>query len=373
MLGLPILNAVNKGSERYLIIEQSGDGFETTVVRVNTKEGEMKILKRFKVAELKELKRNLYAKFDKVVLAFDSSGATTIKDSFKVKTLSRREVITDHELEDLTFKALWEFLNKYRSWAAKKLNVSDASLVLNDIQVTAVRLDSHNLFNPVGFKGGELEFILKGTFIARQLYHDASEIRKIGKISIIERVAAIASFLNRDKSFLADVRDDRTDVFYRADDSERFVEEVNWGVRNLKGRVSEEFGVDYDTAERLIEIYSKGLVSEAIGRRFTRILSDELGVLVKKVNGNKRNFVFYFGSLVLPDDILSKRTKGGFFRLDEELSRKNLKLSISRKTRFDILKNQGTIALITHSYVDPRYDFLNAMLRRRAGWIVSNF
>lgn len=371
MRGIGIPKTIGKDTERYLVIEEASGGFRATIAR--TKSAEIKILKTFRVAELKKLKKLFYFKFDKIVLALDSQKVATVQDSFSIPTSSRMEAISDSELENLVFKALWEFLNKYRKWAAKKLSVSSTSLSLNDVQVRGVRLDSHRLFNPTGFKGSEIEFTLKGTFVTRQLLADVSDLNAMGKISIIEKGAALASFLENDRELLVSIGEERTDVFLKDGSREIFEEELNWGVRKLKEKVSEEFGVDYETAEKLIAVYAKGLTSDVVGRRFKRIIAEGFRDLLKLVNVRRKKFTFFFESSVLPTGILLGDVKANVCRFDEELTRRNLRITAAKSVRFDLFQNQGTAILLIYSYVDQRYDFLNAMLRRRTGWLVSHF
>ena len=373
MRGITIPKTIRRDTERYLIIEETNGGFRATIAKTNSREKEIRILKTFEVKEIKKLKKLFYFKFDKVVLALDSQTVATVQDVFGIATSSRMEAITDSELEDLVFKALWEFLNKYRNWAAKKLNVSDAGIILNDVQVRGVKLDSHRLFNPAGFKGGEITFTLKGTFITRQLYSDIADLSAMGKISIIEKNAALVSFLEDDRELLVSIGEERTDVFLKDGEREIFKEELNWGVRRLKEKVSEEFGVDYETAERLIGVYSQGLTSEAVGRRFKRIIAEGFGDLLRLVNVRGKKFTFYFESSVLPTEILLRDVKTNVCRFDEELTRRNLRITKSKRVKFDLFQNQGTATLLIYSYVDERYEFLNAMLERRAGWLVSHF
>ncbi|MCL4392154.1 hypothetical protein M1413_02360 [Patescibacteria group bacterium] len=359
--------------ERYLVIEEVKGGFRATVAKTTPPEKEIRIVKTFEVKEIAKLKKLFYFTFDKIVLALDRETAATVQDSCAVQTSSRTEIITEAELENLVFKGLWEFLNKYRSWASKKLNVSDVSLILNDVQVRGVKLDGHKLFNPVGFKGGSIEFTLKGTFITRQLMSDLAGLGRTGKLSIIERNAALASFLEGDRDVLVSIGEERTATFLKDGERQISGEEIAWGVRKLKEKVSEEFSVDYETAGKLIGIYAAGLTSVPIGRRFKKIITDGFNDLLRLLGSKRKNFTFYFESFVLPSEILQKDVRADLCRFDEELSRRNLRITAGRKAKFDLFQNQGTAILLTYSYVDERYDLLNIMLRRRAGWLVSHF
>ncbi len=356
-----------------MVVEETRNGFRATVAKTTPSEKEIRIEKTFEVGEIAKLKKLFYFTFDKIVLALDRETAATVQDSFTVQTSSRTETITEAELENLVFKGLWEFLNKYRSWASKKLNISDASLILNDVQVRGVRLDGHKLFNPVGFKGGSIEFTLKGTFITRQLMSDLANLGKMGKLSIIERNAALASFLEGDREVLVSIGEERAATFLKDGERQISGEEIAWGVRKLKEKVSEEFSVDYETAGKLIGRYAAGLTSDAIGRRFKRIITDGFDDLLRLLGPKRRNFTLYFESFVLPPEILQKDVRADLCRFDEELSRRNLRITAGKKAKFDLFQNQGTAILLTYSYVDERYDLLNVMLRRRAGWLVSHF
>ncbi|MCL4399886.1 hypothetical protein M1506_01260 [Patescibacteria group bacterium] len=362
-----------RGTEDYLIIEEENGRMEATVAKINSKEKEIRIAKKFDAKNAKKLGRFSVMNFNKIIFALSSAHASTIQDSFKIKTPSRSESITEAELENMVFKAFWEFLNKYRSVTAKKFNVTDVSLVLTDIQATGVKIDSHNLFNPVDFRGNEVEFTLRGTFITREFYHDIVEVAKKGSLSVVEKGSVLTSLLVENESVLADVGDYKTDIFYKKGDSEMFVDEISWGTHKLKEGVSEEFGVDYETAEKLISLYSEGGASETINKHFKKALNEEFLKLISGVKTKRKKVFLYFDSMTVRREILPKENGVELFRFDEDLSRRNFRVSADENVSFDSFRNQSTLALLFYSYADPRYDVLNAMLRRRAGWLVSNF
>lgn len=364
---------IRGGTERYLVVEEKDNFFEKTIASVCLRDKEIRILRQSEIAKLRELKKNVLRGFDKIVFALDSASATTVQDSVRVKTASRLKPITETELEDIVFKALWEFLNKQRVWVSKKLNVSDAALVLNDVQVRGVRLDSHNLFNPIGFKGDELEFIFKGTFVTKQLYHEIREAAKTVPLSILEKGSVLLSFLNGEKATLAYVGEERTEIFFKEGSREAFAEEINWGSVKFKERVSEEFGLNYQASATLVEAYARGSVSRTVERHFRKIIAGCFGDFFGTAHLGGKHVVFYFESLALPRNVFGKEVKGDFCRLDEELARKDLRITRGGKGDFDLSRHQDTAALLVYSYADQRYDFLNSMLRRRAGWLVSNF
>ncbi len=364
-----------KDTERYLVVEERKKKFDVTIANIRLRNGEIAIVKHFSAPELKKVKSIFTRTFDKAVFAFASDSAATIQDTVKITVPDPHEPITEGELENLVFKALWEFLNRHRKFVSRKLNVSGSSLVLNDIQVRSVLLDSHHLFNPVGFSGREIAFVMRGTFMTQMIRLEMDTMERIGKISIIEEGSALISSLPGDHFLLAYVGEDKTNLFLKDGDREIFCDEIGWGSRNIEEGVSEALGVDYETANRIIRFHAEQRMSEAVGRHLRKLIAAGFdGFTEAAASGlDFKKVVFYFDSLLVDPEIFGKAVPGKLSRFDEEMARKNLSLGIGGGITFDLLQHQGTLALLLYSYYDQRYEFLNGMLKRRAGWLISNF
>ena len=106
----------------------------------------------------------------KTILALDSDFAHTVNSSIGIIRDNPKETITESDLDNILFQALWRFFDRYRATAAGRLGVGDVDVVLSDIRVGEIKLDGHKVINPVGFKAKSAEIYLSETFISRKLF-----------------------------------------------------------------------------------------------------------------------------------------------------------------------------------------------------------
>jgi hypothetical protein len=150
----------------YITIEETGSTFRKTISVFDDKEATLYINKIENINNLDNIKKPRM-KVDKLIIGLLPERATTIESIIKIKRDDPKLDITKEEIDKLIFKALWEFLNTYRSWSFKKMDITDLDLILANVQVVEVLLDNKRVFDPVNFNGKELNISLRGTFVSR--------------------------------------------------------------------------------------------------------------------------------------------------------------------------------------------------------------
>src|SRR3989344_4961945 len=91
---------------------------------------------------------------------FSPGKAVTIFSTVKITREHPTQALTPVDLENHISQAVWKFYNDCRSEAADKLGKSEMDLVMTDARVVGVKIDGHQVINPSGFTGRELEIKL---------------------------------------------------------------------------------------------------------------------------------------------------------------------------------------------------------------------
>ncbi|TSA45093.1 hypothetical protein D4R51_02530 [bacterium] len=375
-----IQNFWNGARENFLIVEQFNGSCEVTRAFRNFGKKEIVIGQRFNLKDLESLKRPV-GKINKLVFSLNSQSATTAESVVTLKRSKPEEVINEGEIDQLLYQGFWDFLNRYRGLAAKKMATNDQNLVLAYIQVREVHMGSHKLFNPIGFKGGELSLRLRGTFISRELLSSLERFKDWGELFVFEGVSVLGPVLPELGSFAVQVGEDKTAIFKVTEEEQVFTAMYDWGTGIFAKGIAADLGIEEDSAQSIIDFYFQDKVSPAVKRwldsKINKNLQDFFDLLepFKKKSGIGRpKLCFSFRSPFLVSSGQSKKFHGTLIRVDEELEREEFVLKKrSGAADFNPLVNQGTLALLSFEYDLPKFEPLNQLLRRRVRWLIPNF
>jgi hypothetical protein len=372
---------MKKGRESYLVIEEIDRHFEVTRAAIDHFEKKIFIEDRKIVDNLGAVKRRR-SFFDKIILGLDSGRATTIESDVTLKRIEALSPISDEEIDSLVFRGLWQFLNHYRAWTAKKMGISELDLVLANAEISDVRLGGHRVFNPVGFSSKDFFLKLRGTFVPRSLLPSAERLKKMGKeMFVFEEPSILTASLCRDNDFAVHVGREATTVFIFKEDERLFLKTLPFGSGQILGAIARGLGVDEEMVVLILDKYSKNHVSERFKRVIERhfreqfkVLLDMIRPLYSKVVAEAKPvtyFSFRFTAPIIDELFSSSRVR--LAALDETLRAGGYDIIISRKVRdFSPKLNQSTLAFLTFSYEHPQYNLLNQLLRRRAKWLIPN-
>jgi hypothetical protein len=362
---------LNGGRESFLVVEDFGSGFVTTRAKTRVKNKEVIIAQTDFVENLSEIKKPLFP-VDKLILAMDSGKAFTVESLVHLKRNEPEEPIKETELDTLVFRGLWEFLNRYRGPASKKLGCSDLDLVLAAAEIREVFLGSYKVFNPLGFKGEELSLRYRGTFISREEKQSFERMEAWAREKIIVETGAILALsAPKASEYSAFIRDKNTEIFIHNEEEQLHLKDVSWGSGRILKKIGLLFGVDDETAlDVLLFLNGKspaGKVKTAVERK----VKEEAGGLTKllpKISGRSRKSICLFSDLPLS---LFKKFFGGtveFVDFREILTEQGYDVIINKENE-EFLNVGDTLTLVTHVYFPPQYKFLNDLLARRARWL----
>jgi len=363
-----------------LVVEQFDDHLEAVYARVNNHKKKIKLVKRRKIKNFDKLRKPL-AFIDRLVVALDSRHATTLESVVRLKRSKPQEIINEGELDHLVFRGLWEFLNRYRSWVGKKMGISDLDLVLADVQIREVNLGSHKVFNPTGFKGREVLFRFRATFVPRSMADLVSKFRSwASDLLVVENHSIVSLSIPEPTDFVVHLAETRTCVFASRPEERLYCKECLWGAKNIPRAIANTFSVDEDVAQAIVGRYLENGVSPKVARIVDALIRSEFRILLDMLNSiyNKReNFLvrpaihFNFKSFVPRPEYLFSNNRLKSVDFANWALREGYSFVGSGKKYFSSPLHQGTVALLQHSYTDAHYDFVNRLLKRRVRWLVS--
>jgi hypothetical protein len=373
---------LGKSWERSLVIEETANHFEVFYTKLYLSSKKIVFLKRKKVKGLEELRRPLFL-LDKLIFALDSHHATTIESVIRLKRPQPQEIINEAELDHLVFRCLWDFLNRYRGWAARKMRVSDLDVVLANIEVRDVGLGNHRMLNPLGFKGAEFFLRLNGTFIPRSILATINSFRKWASDFVVVESGSIVSFaIPESANLVIHPTLTKTTVFLLGEEERLFSREFFWGFSSLCQAIAKNFYVSEDLAQEILSRYMARQVSPKVYRLIRLLVRRELRTLLDLINnhynknrGNARLTAYFnFRDFRPPEFVFPNFYRFANFSKWLELQGFQVIYKTGAvRDRVSAGVFENALALLTYNYHYEHYNFLNQLMKRRARWLtVSN-
>ena len=376
-------------SERYTIIEQLDLSFRVVdvvleglsrihIMAVRSVDDIAQAVKHTYMTDLTHL--DLFragSRTRRVVLALDPDSATTVTAKITVPRVHQQEPIREGELDYLVFKGLWSFLSEYREWAAKKMKVTDADMVLANVSVSRVFLDGSQVLTPIGFKGKECTLQLVGTFVPRNILPLVEQAHQFGRqVMVIERASAISSLLGRSDIGLHIDRVS-TQICAVRDTETKFVRRVMWGIDTMVKPVAHEFAVNMETARAIVERYLNSHVSKQMGQlldTLTKKSRSDLQSVVRTATRRRSPRIL----VNIPGLVFNKVLRGmkGVEHMDF--------VDIAKQRGFNVMMEENDLLLgglqvapdylllISSNLFSQHYELLNHMLQRRSRWLIPH-
>ncbi len=245
------------------------------------------------------------------LLGLDSSEATTIFSSILILRDSKKP-LTEVDLENYISQAIWKFFDRHRSEAARRLKINEIDIVLNDARVVRIKVDGHQVLNPEGFEGKEIEICLGGTLMERN--------KAVNSMHVFETGTLNAYLLLKDKgiesAIYAEIMDDITRVFFTTDTYTSFLDEFDWGKNDLLESISLKLGIDMQTSEGVYESFLNNQVSTRIEKLIKEIFDSSFSNFIKGLDacvnnfsslGTLKNHPIFVKSFNFPESIYSKQ------------------------------------------------------------------
>ncbi|MEX1014661.1 MAG: hypothetical protein WDZ80_05880 [Candidatus Paceibacterota bacterium] len=365
-----------KKIEKYIVFEESETFLRKVDFNINNKDFILEVINSQKIKSIEELnKQNIKA--DKIILALKGDKATTVEGSFKIERSTPDSPITESELDNLVFKGLWEFLNKYRTWASNKMGISDLDMTLYGIEVADILIDSHNVIDPVGIKGKNFYIKIKGTFIPRDVLSYVSEFNFFGKtLEVIEKNSTTSSLLSDREGFVLNCGTEKTELFSIKNNNVSFKKSFDWGLDLLINEVSKLLKTNKQDSKSILNRYFNKRVSSKLKRRIDKSIKPhfkKINDIIKSISLSKKEKIYINIQKNIFENNLKKKKSLNHINFKEILELKELNVIINLKEEDEINLNSDYLALVgCYIFYSPHYDNLNKILNRRSKWLVPN-
>lgn len=383
--------------DKYVVIEILNHYIQVTVLRTDFKHKEITITRTFykeleefnPVRALKEVKKILKKipslKNHRIILSLDSLFSTTMYSSVSLVRTNPKEVIDEADLDNLISQSIWRFFDKHRFKVAQKMNVDEVDVLLTDVRIRDIRIDSHRVVNPIGFKAKAVEIFFSQTFITREFLRELREFLPRENIELmIEGGTALAHVLSHARGssdfYVANIFPTHTAVF--AADNQRFghQDSFEWGGNDLKKYLSRYLHLDSEAADAAIRAYSSDNASGSFLRKFETMLVQELNVFANGVeslvdSGPTEVYVNSFFNM--PPVIYTSRFQSRFQKpvkllsLSTNFITEKLGYKIQYKTSAEVKNPLMLTGAILELTLLPQNDTMSHLANRRVRWLVT--
>jgi len=354
--------------DRFLLVETEKEKNYLLLADINFGEKEIKILDFKKFEDIQKLKKPFF--LSRVFLALDSEKATTVEGILVVKRAQPQTAISESELDDLVYRLLWEFLNRYRRYAAQKLSLSDLEVMLVGIDIEKIWVETHAVVNPIGMKGKDFSLKLRGTFCPRSFAPFLLNLKKwTSSLVVVESGALLAALLDQKFFWVIHVLEKESLIFSLKNKETIYFKKLFWGRQNLLSALKNFFSLDEKTAEIIFSRYQKNQISPHLKRVIDDLMRHEFKnfkeKFLKELKGHWAfDFRFDWPEFFWPPDLKEK-----FFSFQQWLKDQGFKLSFNQDEVFseDL---SGLLALVVFYYLSPSLKILEPFLRRRIKWLI---
>lgn len=270
--------------KRCTAIEETPSGFAVTEALFAESEREFAVTKRGTVGRLESYRPFLGIKRDCLVASFGKDRATTVQRVIRIERDDPKATMGTEELEELVFKAFWEFLNVYRGRAAKKMGVPETDLVLAHFEVIRAGVGKYAIINPSSLAGKDFFLELRGTFVPRGLLPTVERLRACAKrLYVVEGNAALATLITEKNAFMVECGRGPAEMFDSSPDECAFTEELDWSLDRMFQGIAAALGTDLEVAENLFSRYTERRVSERVAAFFEKEFKAALVELAEAV------------------------------------------------------------------------------------------
>jgi len=374
-----------KNNQNYLVIEQLDSGFQISSVLLD-KSNRLELLSVDEISNLSEIKKS-FSFIPHIILALDSKHATTIEKKITLERSRPKREISESEMDQLIFKTLWSFLNKYRQFASRKMKIADLDIVLSEIEIKKVFLESKYILNPIGFKGKKITFQLRGTLMSRDSLKLVELIRNFGKkIKTIERLSIISSFavsaphrmVRGSSDFLIHAGEKNTEIFSFDGEELRYRKRVSWGIDNVISPIIKHLSINRPAAFQILEKYFNGEVSKRLNRVIKGEIEKSFETLNKLVEGiaqKKKARILVSIPEPIFGAVFSKNGKAKYLNLIKTLESRDFSVIIKPDLSPNSLvfnRRAEPLVLAGAGLFSNHYENLNRMLKRRSKWLVPH-
>ncbi|OGY57259.1 MAG: hypothetical protein A3E61_02090 [Candidatus Colwellbacteria bacterium RIFCSPHIGHO2_12_FULL_43_12] len=299
------------------------------------------------------------------VLGLDSDSAITVFSSVVIPHESKGE-ISEADLENYLSKVVWKSFDVLRNEAAERLGVSEVDLILAGVRVVGIKVDGHEVLNPHGFSGKTIEISLSITMVKRGVLNinpnKQEELPEVLELSSAESYLLSKSLAASHLLYL-DIKDEITKVFLVTPTRTSYLNEFNWGLKDVISAYTEEFGVLHETAREIYEKFVAQDISPIATEKMKKVFQSSFKKFTDGLTLSLRN-LSGLGLKKLPPVYLKSS-----FSLPQEINGKALALG-KKRGKLHILEQEINISDLVNNPPYNVYDWLNQLAKRRIKWLM---
>ena len=286
---------------------------------------------------------------------FGPNKGVTIFSTVKITREHPTQALTSVDLENHISQAVWKFYNDCRSEAADRLGKSEMDLIMTDARVVGVKIDGHQVINPSGFTGRELEVKLCMSMVGEKTGEDTP----VEGGSIRAHILAGGEGIKR--GYYIEIDEDKTHIFVITDERIAHLNSFNWGRTSIDRVVRERLDIDSEVAYLIYNQYANGKVSEKMDKFLGKAFWESFGEFINALLMNVRNE----GALKLKEvpPVYIKTN----FNLPEQVFRRRYSLG-KKKVALKKASQNLDIEEFLEDGVHGIYEELNELAKRRIKW-----
>lgn len=230
-----------------------------------------------------------YPKRYTALFALDPSHAAEYYEEIALVRDAPAHPLDEADLDNLMSQAVWKLFEEKRASAARQLGCGELDLLLVDVRVHRIRIDGHEVVNPLRQGGKKIRIALSIIFMRRPAYVEMRSFlpRRAAMHFFVSDGGAASHTLARmtqEKRFLfARVSHAKTALFAATHGAISFFDALAWGEERLIHAIAECLKVDGVLAERIMERVMEGTVSRTVARALRAALVPELHLLVRGI------------------------------------------------------------------------------------------
>jgi hypothetical protein len=295
----------------------------------------------------------------KGILDLDSKSAVTIFSSIKISRDNPREELGMVDLENCISQAIWKLFDTSRSEAAERLRINEVDLLLTDARVMQMKIDGHQIINPHGFTGKELEVLLAVTMVKRDSFLEESNPFEGGVV----RAYLLGKEIGCKKALYIELGKKWTTLFLVQPSHISYLSEFEWGLENVIDALKGELGVSDNASRDIYLRFTEGLVSDHIAKTLEKIFYKAFGEFINGVTLNINNSPDLRSGKAFPMYLRP------FFPVPESVYTKRFSFD-GKSAKFLTVGDIVDLQLFVDDEVHEIYRELNELAKRRIKWLM---
>jgi len=277
--------------------------------------------------------------------------------SVKVVRDHPTKALTPVELENYVSQAAWKFFNQSRTTASQRLEVGEMELSTTDVRVVGIKIDGHQVINPIGFTGRHLEIILsvsmsKETMPGQHVPVEGGAVRAY-MVSALEGVS---------KAYYIEPGEEVTTVFAMDNGSVRHISSFDWGRRDVVSLIEEVFELQEEHVWPIYNRYAQGDISDNLAKKFDKVFFESLMGLINAISMIVRNEGIMKKGDAPPVYIRAQ------FDLPDKIFRKRFSFNTKKSLSLQKVESNLDIEDFLSEGMSDIYEELNEIARRRIKW-----